>query len=242
MIKEAIEYVVGLAKPSLINVDGWEFSDKKLFYVNHNPKADAIKMNTLTSLVDYIKSNVDAFAEKEKMIIHIKNATCIQLYSSLDYEREREYLVEVNSKTPNFMFNQFIGHESFCINVQSKALDDPETDKALLLKFAGTVESGSVAEYGDDGITQKATVKNGIASKSEAIVPNPVKLKLFRTFLEVEQPVSNFIFRMKQGSCNDIQCALYEADGGAWEIEAMNEIKAYLSEELKDFPNFIILS
>lgn len=120
--------------------------------------------------------------------------------------------------------------------MQSKFIDDPddpETDKALLLKFAGTVESGSVSEYGDDGVTQKATVRQGIASKADAIVPNPVRLRPFRTFVEVEQPCSGFIFRMKE-SHGAVSCALFEADGGAWKNAAMRGIKEYLERELAD--------
>lgn len=121
-------------------------------------------------------------------------------------------------------------------------LADPNTDKALLLKFAGTVEAGSVAEYGDDGISQKATVKTGIASKGDAIIPSPARLKPFRTFVEVDQPISSFIFRMKDDRCGGVQCALFEADGGAWKISAMEAIKAYLVKELEGFDNFIIIS
>ena len=125
---------------------------------------------------------------------------------------------------------------------ERKFLDHPNTDKALLLKFAGTVEAGSVAEYGDDGISQKATVKTGIASKGDAIIPSPAILKPFRTFVEVDQPASSFIFRMKDSSVGGVQCALFEADGGAWKIDAMNSIKEYLAEALDGFDNFIVIS
>ena len=197
-------------------------------------------MNTLSSLVDYIKSGVESLGGN--MIIHVKSPTLVSLYSPLDCDREREYVVEVNATIPSFDFNRFVDHEAFCIGLQAKFLDDPATDKALLLKFAGTVEAGSVAEYGDDGVSQKATVKTGIASKGEAIVPSPARLKPFRTFIEVYQPMSSFIFRMKEGNGGSIQCALFEADGGAWQISAMKNIKAYLEEALKDHPEIIIIS
>ena len=123
--------------------------------------------------------------------------------------------------------------------MQSKFVDDETTNKELILKFAGTVEDGTIAQYGDDGVTQKATVKTGISSKSDAIVPNPVYLRPFRTFIEVEQPASNFIFRM-DNKCG-VTCALYEADGGAWEMEAMQNIKAYLEDALDGMEHFIVI-
>ena len=78
-------------------------------------------------------------------------------------------------------------------------------------------------------------------SKEAAVVPNPVRLKPYRTFLEVEQPESEFIFRMKD--CHGgIGCAFFEADGGAWKIEATQNIKAYLQEELKDLDQFTVIA
>lgn len=244
MIKKAIEYIVSLSAPNFKEIDGETYSDKPLERISYVPRAKSIEMNTLTSLVDYITSSVDTFTEK--MIIHIQSPTRVAMYSALDPERKREYVVEVNANVPVFGFNQFLDHESFCIGVQSKFIDSDglsPNDKELLLKFAGTVEAGSVSEYGDDGVSQKATVKTGIASKGEALVPSPVTLRPYRTFIEVEQPISCFIFRMKEDKYKTgIQCALYEADGGAWKIAAMEKIKEYLVMVLEDYPNFVIIS
>lgn len=241
MLTAFIRYIVDLAKPNIQTIGGDTYSDKSLYRISHIPYANKIQMNTLSSLIEYIKSGVDSFADK--MIIHVQSPTCVSMYSALDVERNRENVVEVRANIPEFSFNQFMDHEAFCIGVQSKFIDHPSTDKALLLKFAGTVEAGSVAEYGDDGVSQKATVKTGIASKGEALVPSPAFLQPFRTFVEVEQPCSSFIFRMKDDKYKGgIQCALYEADGGAWKISATEAIKAYLIKELEGFNNFIIIS
>ena len=240
MIKEALKYIVEMAQPEIKVIDGQTYSDKSLYRINHNPKAYSIVMSTLTSLVDYIKSNVDEM--QGKMIIHVVSPTRVSMYSQLDDDRVRETVVDVYAQVPEFKFNQYLDHENFLIGVQSKFADDKKSDRSLILKFAGTVEAGSVAEYGDDGVTQKATVKTGIASKSEAVVPSPAILRPFRTFVEVEQPISQYIFRMKQDKYDGIQCGLFEADGGAWKLQAMNNIKMYLQEELGDIENFIIIS
>lgn len=238
MIKEALEYIISLRKPEITDINGETYSDKTLTRISYNPKADIIGMKTLTSLVEYIKSGIDMMSGN--MIVHVESPTKVELYSQLDYEREREYMVKVVAEIPDFDFDRFMDHEKFLINMQSKFIENE--DRALILKFAGTVESGTVAQYGDDGVTQKATVKTGIASKSDALVPSVVNLKPFRTFLEVEQPSSNFIFRMKEDKYNGVQCAIFEADGGAWKAEAMNNIESYLQEKLKDMENFTVIS
>ena len=123
-------------------------------------------------------------------------------------------------------------------------LDDnsDNEDRELLLKFAGNIKAGSVTEYGDDGVTQKAIVKTGVANMSEAIVPNPVQLRPFRTFPEVEQPESGFIFRVKNVDNDQVACALFEADGGAWKLKAIDNIKRYLDNELREIEGISILA
>lgn len=247
MIKEALQYIVGLSEADVRDItlpDGTiqTYSDKPLNRLQkHIPMAGKkIYMSTLTSLVDYIKANIDTMAEK--MILHVVNPTTVELYSKLNEERDREYIAVVEARVPDFSFDIFMDRERFNIGLQSKFIDDPGSDKALILKFVGTVESGTVAEYGDDGVTQKATIKTGIATKGDAIVPNPVKLRPYRTFLEVEQPVSEFIFRINDGRTGGVECAIFEADGGAWKMAATKSIKEYLQFELADMKQFTVIS
>lgn len=236
MIKKALEYINELKEPFIREIDGNTYSDKPLERINYIPYAGAIEMVTLSSFVEYIKANVDVMADK--MIVHVISPTEVRLYSALDADRKREYLVNVRAGLPDFRFGSFIDHENFVIALQSKFA--PNEDRDLVLKFAGTVEDGTVAQYGDDGVTQKATVKTGLASKADAVVPNPVTLIPYRTFLEVQQPASDFVFRMK--SANGVQCAIFEADGGAWKNEAMDNIKEYLKNELADLKQFTVIS
>ena len=239
MIKEALQYIVGLGKAEEHVINGACYSDKPLHRIDtYYPKADAIEMHTLTSLVDYIKSEVDEMPPR--MIVEVKSPTEVELYSQLDPNRDRESLVVASARVPGFEFDRFVEHEKFCINLQSKFL--PSDDRELILKFAGTVEAGSVSEYGDDGVTQKATIKTGLASKGDAIVPNPVCLRPYRTFLEVKQPESAFVFRMKQDSYGSVMCAIFEADGGAWKMDATQAIKEYLQRELDGMPQFTVIS
>lgn len=237
MIKKALEYIVGLNQPAIQNIGGHTYSDKSLHRISYNPHAAAVELNTLTSLVDYIVSEFDTH---DKLFIHVVSPTRVEVFSKLDNDRVRETLLVVNALVPRFDFGQFMDHEAFCIGLQAKFID--ADDRALLLKFAGTVEAGSVAQYGDDGVTQKATVKTGIASKGDAVVPNPVNLRAYRTFLEVTQPKAQYVFRMKQGSMGAVQCALFEADGGAWQIAAKDDIKAYLVNELESYDDIVVIS
>jgi hypothetical protein len=61
-----------------------------------------------------------------------------------------------------------------------------------------------------------------------ALVKGLVRLAPWRTFREVAQPVSSFLFRVQKAG--DLpQFALFEADGSAWKLEAVANIARMLS-------------
>jgi len=238
MIEKALKYLMETMSPvKLEQIDGEMFADRPMHRVKFNPKAEPVELNTLTSLVDYILSEFDVH---DKLFVHVVSPTCVKVFSDLDRDRVREFVLEVNALVPSFRFGQYMNSEDFIIGLQSKFISTNE--RALVLKFAGATKAGSVSEYSDDGVTQKATVKVGVASTSDAIVPNPVKLTAYRTFLEVDQPEAQYVFRMKQGGSGDVQCALFEADGGAWQIEAKEAIKTYLVSELDGRDDIVVIS
>lgn len=151
MIKEAINRILELAEPHVIDLGRCTFSDKALHRIDNELRASAIEMNTLTSLVQYIQRNSEEL-KNDNYIVQVVSPTFVRLISSLDTDRKREVLVEVEAELPNFTFNKAVRHQEFLIGVQSKFVDGDaaDNDKALILKFAGTVKSGTIANYKDD--------------------------------------------------------------------------------------------
>lgn len=238
MTRDALQYVVGLKTAEVLDINGGKYVDKDVHRVDKELRASAIQMNTLTSLVDYLKAGVDSMADK--MLVQVVSPMKVRVLSMLDADRKREELVDVEAMIPDFEYGRYMGNERFIIALQSKFIAND--DRTLLLQFAGTVKDESIAQYGDDGVTQKATIKTGITSVGDAVVPNPVKLRPFRTFIEVEQPESAFVFRMRQAEGHGVECAIFEADGGAWKNAAMKSIKEYLQYELAELPQFTVIS
>ncbi|WP_317116294.1 hypothetical protein, partial [Clostridium neonatale] len=234
--REALEYLVNLGekKEPIIELDQGTFSRVSLNRVTE-PVASKLTVSTLTGLVDYIKTNVDHL--EGKLLIQVKSPEEVALYSPLNADREREKYVSAEAILPNnVVYDRFLDTERFNIMLQSAFVDDE--DKSKLLKYTALITDDTVKNFGDDGISQKVTVKTGVASVSDAVVPNPVTLAPFRTFPEVEQPESKFIFRMKEGP----SAALFEADGGAWRNKAILNIKAYLEKELEHNHNVEIIA
>lgn len=234
--QEALEYLVGLGmeKEPILKLEQGTYTRENLERVNI-PVASKLTVSTLTGLVDYIKSKLDTLPEK--LLIQVKSPSKVDLYSPLNADREREQYISAEAILPNnVQYERFLDTERFNIMLQSAFVDNK--DKSILLKYTGLVQDDAVKTIGDNGVSQAVTIKTGVASVGQAEVPNPVTLAPYRTFPEVEQPSSKFIFRMKEGP----SAALFEADGGAWRNQAILGIKEYLKEALKDNENVEIIA
>lgn len=226
MLRDLFEYVVGLAKPEITNICGYQFTDKKMHLVQE-PQVKKISTNTLRSIVDYIISEPD-MVDWGQFIIQIENSRTVHLFTdTLVNTKDRDYIMTAKAMTPEMEFDTFFGAENFNIMLQSRFVNTEDRD--ILLRVVGNLKDEAVQQLNDDGVSQKVTIKSGIATVSDVKVPNPVVLAPYRTFAEVNQPESRFIFRMREGG----YCGLFEADGGAWKLETINNIREYLEEELQ---------
>lgn len=234
-LKEALEYLVGLGEAKILSIGGHEYTTKDIEMVSE-PKPETLQVTTLTALLDYIKANFDKKAS-ERLLIHVASPHEVILCSELRSDEEREIYMKCKTILPdNINFDSFMDMEHFNIMLQSSFQDT--NDKKLLLQVTGCIKEDAIKQLGDDGVSQAATIKTGVANVDDVKVPNPVYLAPFRTFPEIEQPQSKFIFRMRTGPT----AALFEADGGMWRNEAMNRVKKYLADELKSQANISIIS
>lgn len=193
-----------------------------------------VQARTLTALMDYMEHCSQEFPGR--MIIHIADPTHVRLLSELDAERERETLFETEAETSAFRFGEWYDQENFMIALQANF--QANNDLAAVLKLAGNIVSKNDQTYSDDGTTQVATMTIGVATKVDAIVPNPVTLIPFRTFQEVAQPESAFVFRIgERGGTPAFK--LIEAEGGLWKMTAVNAIKDYIYDILGSLPEEI---
>ncbi|MCF8034691.1 MAG: hypothetical protein K9K66_04330 [Desulfarculaceae bacterium] len=122
--------------------------------------------------------------------------------------------------------------------------DDPEdaadAEQAQLsadlgdLEYCAEVATSLVdkaeAVHQDDGLAQTVTLKAGSGSLVRTELKETVKLRPYRTFVDVMQPMSMFKLRVRPGG----GLALFEADGGRWRLEAMANVQAELEFRLAE--------
>jgi hypothetical protein len=132
-----------------------------------------------------------------------------------------------------FPFGRWLEVEDFIIQIQAKMVID-ETVEGLL-QLLSSIKDEKIKTSEDNGYSQAVTARTGVALVNQVKVPNPVTLRPYRTFMEIEQPGSSYVFRLKSGD-KAPQVSLHEADGGQWKLEAIQGIKAFLAEALPDVP------
>jgi hypothetical protein len=231
-----IDEIQGAVKPEIIKDSyGNEYSTKKLNLLS--PAAEfapaSFNIATLTGLVDFCLKHKDEKSAGDPAVIYIGGPTIVTLYSEpFGPQKQRTLFLKCSFEETigsSFKFGQFYDQESFVIGLQS--LFEPTPSHSEILKMIATIEHGRSAEWTDDGTSQSVIAKTGIAKVGSAKIPNPVYLKPFRTFREIDQPESPFILRIRDHG-GAPECALFEGDGGRWKLTAMQRIKEYLEDKI----------
>lgn len=229
-LKDALQFnskqAVEAAKANVITTeDGQTFITDDVHHWYDDTRAESpIRTHTISSIVEYIKAGADG---RMVLYLQVDSPEEVTLQGGLDDHGNRETLMIATLAQDSFSFGEFYYRESLNIMLQSMFQETP--DKHAIIDFISHLkEDKDSTEVTDDGITQTATIKTGVASVGTGKVPNPVALKPFRTFTEIEQPESTFVFRMRDG----MQGAIFEADGGMWKNEAIRRIKGYLDKEI----------
>jgi len=224
--KEALEYLLGLRATEITEHNGRRYANRQLVRLPEDePKIFATK--TLASLVDLIQKEINHGALND-LVVHVESPTKVNVLTTLRDHLERFNLYSAVAELPDVVFDRYVDLEAMNIMLKSTFIQTEMRDK--LIKVLGNVQEDAIKTSVDDGISQQVTVKEGVQTLSKMQMPTIIKLSPYRTFLEVEQPESEFLLRLRKGP----EAALFEADGGAWKLAARKNIKAYFENELKD--------
>lgn len=255
MIANAMEWIKKHAAANIHEIDGASWSDKELKQVRNIKCMDKVNFFTLTSLVDYLQSGVDVPNEfVQHIFINVVSPDHVVVYSEANKDNyySRTHIADVSAMLPVVKIGEWVDQTEFCIMMRANFIDSeymndegfmlPDTEKDALIRVASNIVSGTIAEYEDTGISQKATLKTGIQEAEDKLLPEKVVLRPYRTFFEVEQPKSEFIFRAQDSKYGGVQLSLHEADGGRWKLDAMASVKKYLTEQLADMHQFVTIT
>lgn len=224
--KETLQYVVGLKKPEKLEIGGYTYCTDEVVRIDppkYSPRD--ITVNGLNSLVNLIKQ--ENAKVHHPIFVEVKSFNRVQAYTTYDEQFERQNMYEAVSDTPDFRFG-WKEHSEAMIAFRSQF--KPTTDINYILDLLGKISDEKSVSSEDNGLTQKVEVKQGIALKGVQVIKPIVSVTPFRTFMEIEQPESQFLLRLREDGC----IGLFEADGGMWKLTAKESIKQYLETELAE--------
>lgn len=226
MDRTFIEKITELSSPNVAPINGYTYTDKTLEVVRL-PRVATMNFRTLRGMVETLKHEISKF--EAPLIVNVLSHAKVEIYSAIfDEDRTRELPYSAEPELPSIEFGRQTDYENMMITLKSKFAETPSLIDVVQL--LGTITEENNATLSDDGFTQSAVVRKGIVTKENKAVKPIVRLKPYRTFLEIEQPESEFLLRLHDG----MRVALYEADGGAWKLSARTNIANFLRTELAE--------
>lgn len=233
----AVEQLVGLSrKPGIVgdfivSPNDWSVMDPASL-VKPGPSAKTLGVATLGSLRDYLKANRDKL-ELDGIVVHVVSPAAVHVLGPLETRaRVREtFLAATCADLTDGFLGKFMPLEDFLVGIQIRFAD--VDDRKRVLSLLSNVKHETVKSALDDGVTQVVQARAGVALVSDVAVPNPVLLCAFRTFRDVIQPSSLFVLRVQSGRAGGLpEVGLFEADGGAWRLTAIERVKNWLTDAL----------
>lgn len=229
MLKAMIEKIENMAGPKVYHIGEEDFASQELVRVE--PKKDfprPICLTGLDSVCKMVRNEAADLFPEDQILIQVADYLTVKVFTTLDGEMDRYKLYTCEADTPQVRSNVFMAHEEAV--VQLRSLYIPNEDLTYLLKLLSGISTESKVTSNDNGVSQTVEAKSGVALTASVEVRPYVNLQPFRTFLEVNQPESLFLLRLKEGG----NVGLFEADGGVWKLEATRNIAGYFEEHLKD--------
>lgn len=200
--------------------------------IKPGPSATTLKVSTLGAVRDYIKANRDAL-DLAKLVVHVGFPNAVYVMGPLDVRsRTREtYLSAIAADMTDGFLGSFMSLENFLLGLQVRFAD--ADDRKKVLGLLSTVKHETVKTAMDDGMTQMVQARAGTVLVSDVPVPNPVLLCGIRSFRDIAHPSSFYVLRVQSGPNGGLpQVGLFEADGGAWRLSAIERVREWLHEAL----------
>lgn len=204
------------------------YTTKELYKI-YPEQCDAIYLNSLDALIDFVRTTVATSKEKFEMPLIIRTSHDeISVISSLDKDMNRNKIAVAKPILPKINFDFWMSMEEFIIQLQTCFVHTENQEK--LISLVSHFNSSTEAEITDDGLGQNVTIKSKSGLNSICAINPIVKLQPYLTYYETEQPETMFLVRVRDGG----ELRIIEADGGSWKQIARKRVSDYLNSELDD--------
>lgn len=226
MLAKFVDKIVALRETKTFEICGETYSTDNLYRVApHVNRPDAISVSGLNSICKLIREELGAV--DTTLMVEVKDYQTVSVFTTLLKDFSRNSLYTARADVPGFRSGYREAEEAI---IQLRSLFIPSEGTQYLLDLLSRINTNDGVSTTDNGVTQTVTATKGVSLKETIQLKPRVNLQPFRTFLEIQQPESEFLLRINEHG----QIGLFEADGGVWKLEAKRNIAAYFELELKD--------
>lgn len=236
MLKEFVEKIVSLADPHIYKVGNETYTNEDLSIVK--PPIDRpakASFSSLDGIVRAVRAELDRPEIQKPIFVSVTSERDVTVFTTLRQDNQaRDTLYCATAVLPR-SFDEWMQHEDAMIALRSKFVANE--DRKYLLELLSSVSDDNNVQSQDNGMTQTVTARTGVALSARVPVKPIVALRPYRTFLEVEQPESEFLVRMRPGDKDAgtfAKIGILEADGGAWKLTARHNIAEFLRKAFSE--------
>ena len=215
-----------------LNKDPWNnqcydaYADATLTRIPpHVDRPDCISVSGLDSICKLIRTELEKV--DTTIMVQVKSNDTVEVMTTYLSDFSRNTLYRAKADAPGLRTG-FRGREVALIELRSLCI--PNEGTAYLLDLLSRMTNENSVSTNDNGVTQTVEARQGVALNAVVEIKPRVMLRPFRTFLEVEQPESEFLLRVDP----DEGIGFFEADGGIWKLEAKKNIADYFLKNMGD--------
>lgn len=226
MLAKMIDKIVSLKETKTFEINGQTYADANLFRIPpHVDRPDCISVSGLDSICKLIRTELEKIGTT--VMVQVKSADTVEVMTTYLGDFSRNTLYYAKADAPGIRTG-YRDREAALIELRSLFI--PNDGTAYLLDLLRRMTNENSVSSTDNGVTQTVDARQGVALSAKVEVKPRVLLRPFRTFLEVEQPESEFLLRVDA----EKGIGLFEADGGIWKLEAKRNIAEYFAKAMGD--------
>ena len=226
MLAKMIDKIVSLKQPQTFEIGGQTYTDGHLTRIPpHVDRPECIAVSGLDGICKLIRTEMDKVGVT--ILVQAKSYKTVEVMTTYLPDFSRNALYRAEADVPGLRTG-FRDRETALIELRSLFI--PNEGTAYLLDLLSRITDEKSVSSKDNGVTQVVEARQGVALNAMVEIRPRVLLRPFRTFLEVEQPESEFLLRVNA----DKGIGFFEADGGVWRLEAKRNIADYFASNLAD--------
>ena len=226
MLAKMIDKIISLKETKTFEIGGQTYTDGHLTLVPvHVDRPECITVSGLDGICQLIRTELAKVGTT--VLVQAKSYKTVEVMTTYLDDFSRNILYRAEADVPGLRTG-FRDRETALIELRSLFI--PGEGTAYLLDLLSRMTDENSVSTQDNGVTQTVEARQGIALKERVEIRPRVVLQPFRTFLEVDQPESEFLLRVDA----EKGIGMFEADGGVWKLEAKKNIAAYFAKNLSD--------